>query len=172
MTAAEKDKLGAGNTIFVGSSTDMWASDVPDTWISEVLRTCRLNPSNTYLFQSKNPIRFINFIKLLPPKVILGTTIETNRDTSKYSKALPPVERYGVMKHITTRKMVSIEPVMDFDLIPLINWISEIKPEFVSIGADSGNNHLPEPDKEKLKMFIEDLKQITEVKVKNLGRLL
>ena len=30
---ALKDKLGADRTIFVGSSTDMWAKEVPKRWI-------------------------------------------------------------------------------------------------------------------------------------------
>ena len=69
--------------------------------------------------------------------------------------------------------MVSIEPIMDFDLEVMVKWMQEIKPEFVSIGADSGNNHLPEPTPEKVKALIEALQEFTFVKIKdNLKRLL
>jgi len=51
--------------------------------------------------------------------------------------------------------------------------MSEIKPEFVSIGADSGNNNLPEPPADKVQVLIEELQGIATVKIKdNLNRLL
>ena len=69
--------------------------------------------------------------------------------------------------------MVSVEPILDFDLLTMVCWLKIIKPEFVSIGADSGNNHLPEPSGDKVKALIEGLKAFTEVKVKNnLNRIL
>ena len=45
-----KTDLGTGNFIFVGSSTDMFADNVPDEWIRKVLDYCRTF-NNTYLFQ-------------------------------------------------------------------------------------------------------------------------
>lgn len=50
--------LGDCRTIFVGSSTDMWAKAVPDEWIDAVLHHCCRYPDNVYVFQSKNPDRF------------------------------------------------------------------------------------------------------------------
>ena len=45
--------------------------------------------------------------------------------------------------------------------------------KFVSIGADSGKNNLPEPPSQKLKALIDELEKFTEVRVKkNLKRLL
>jgi len=68
--------------------------------------------------------------------------------------------------------MVTIEPIMDFDLIELVTIIKNIKPEWVNIGADSKGHNLPEPSKEKINALIEELKKITEVKIKdNLKRL-
>lgn len=49
--------LGSGNFIFVGSSIDMFAQDIPDSWIKTVLDYC--DEYNRYLFQSKNPARII-----------------------------------------------------------------------------------------------------------------
>ena len=67
---------------------------------------------------------------------------------------------------------VSIEPILDFDVDVLVSWIKQINPEFVSIGADSKSHNLPEPPAWKVKKLIEELKKITNVKIKdNLKRL-
>ena len=164
--------LGQGNFIFVGSSTDIWARAVPVLWISRVISCCMMF-ENRYLFQSKNPARFNSFI--FPPNSILGTTLETNRD---YGVSNAPFvwERFGAMVDLEAKgipSMVSIEPIMDFDLDILVDWIKQIAPEFVSIGADSKNHHLPEPPAYKVKALIEALQDITTVKIKdNLKRLL
>jgi protein gp37 len=170
-----KTDLGSGNKIFVGSSCDMWAEDVPTEWIYEILSKCR-DYDNTYLFQTKNPYRFrpaILGVWELPDKAMIGITLETNRDYH-VSKAIPPKERAQYFAQIQwLLRMVSIEPIMDFDLPELARLIRIINPEFVSIGADSGHNNLPEPSGDKVKALIEALKAFTEVKIKdNLKRLL
>ena len=43
--------LGKDNFIFVGSSTDMWAANVPSEWIVRVLDRCD-EFDNRFLFQS------------------------------------------------------------------------------------------------------------------------
>jgi hypothetical protein len=156
--------LGKQNTIFVGSSCDMWAEQIPTKWIIYTLEHCKKYIDNIYLFQSKNPNRFDDFI--LPPKVILGTTMETNW-TNAFSVAPPVLERYHSMKNYQCRKMISIEPIMDFDLKPFVKMIHDINPSFVSIGADSKGHNLPEPSSIKVKQLIKALNQFTEVKVKN-----
>ncbi len=167
------DDLGNGKTIFVGSSCDMWAEDIIVEWIELVLEHCRLYPQNTYLFQSKNPQRIIDWTCDLPPKCFIGATIETNRTYSNETYKAPYQQaRYIALTKYDGHKMVSIEPIMDFDLEVFVGMIREIKPEFVSIGADSGNNHLPEPSWAKVQSLIRELEQITEVRIKdNLKRL-
>jgi len=171
-----KTDLGSGNFIFVGSSCDMWAESIYDEWIDQILEHCRLYPQNTYLFQSKNPLRFGYWNIDLPPKVILGATIETCQATGDYSESPHPRSRFEAMLYLTQGMhplMVSIEPIMDFDLDTLVGWIKDIQPEFVSIGADSGHNHLPEPSPDKVRALIAELKQFTEIRSKNnLNRLL
>jgi protein gp37 len=164
------DDLGYGNTIFVGSSTDMFAKDVPDVWIERVLGRCKLSDKNTYLFQTKNPKRYSDFDGSYPPNSIFGTTIETNRETN-LAKAPTRAER---AKYIRDRGkcIVTIEPIMDFDLEPFVAMIKDIQPNWVNIGADSKNHNLPEPSKEKVDMLITGLKKFTEIKQKrNLNRL-
>jgi len=168
-----KTDLGRGNFIFVGSSTDMFAEDVPYEWIKKVLDVCK-KFDNKYLFQSKNPERFLEFV--FPPNTILGTTIETNDmlNYPKYSKAPLPSWRLSAMKKLPREidKMISIEPIMYFESSTFALWIHGVLPKFVSIGADSKNHCLPEPSEEKIKGLIAELEMFTEVKIKkNLIRL-
>ena len=55
-----EDDLGSENFIFVGSSTDLFAKDVPEDWINKVLIKCSQH-KNKYLFQTKNPNRLSHF---------------------------------------------------------------------------------------------------------------
>jgi hypothetical protein len=65
------------------------------------------------------------------------------------------------------------EPIMDFDLPELVFLVKMCNPTQVNIGADSGNNSLPEPDKEKVLELIAALSEFTTVKQKkNLKRIL
>ena len=168
-----QDDLGEGNIIFVGSSIDLFAENIPSEWISKVLEYCRRYPGNTYLFQSKNPARFKEFLEEFPEKTILGTTIETNRNYD-LSRAPQPIERAKAFKEIKgMKKMVSIEPIIDFDVEEMVEIIKECNPYFVSIGADSKGNNLPEPNANKVRKLIEELGKFTQVKVKdNLYRIL
>jgi len=170
-----RTNLGAKNFIFIGSSCDMWATNVPTMWINDVIEHCS-HFDNRYLFQSKNPGRFLDTpffneqFRLLD--VLLGTTIESNYNLLATCHAPNVFERYQAMSAIHCKKMVSIEPIMDFDLAMMVTWIKDIHPDFVSIGADSGNNHLPEPSWGKVQSLIKELNQITEVRQKdNLKRL-
>jgi hypothetical protein len=43
------------------------------------------------------------------------------------------------------KKMITIEPIMDFNLDRFSQMLIEAAPARVNIGADSGRNGLPEP---------------------------
>ena len=169
-----RDNLGQDNIIFVGSSTDMFAKDVPKEWISQVLKQCRNFEGNTYLFQTKNPSRFWDFSGEYPRNTIFGTTLETNRDIKDISHAPSIRARVSNMQQgFMKRKMITIEPILDFDLEPFVQMIKDVNPEWVNIGADSKNHNLPEPNREKVEKLIEELKKFTEVRTKhNLDRLM
>ena len=64
-------------------------------------------------------------------------------------------------------KYITIEPIMDFGLGAFVEMIKSINPIQVNIGADSGNNNLPEPDWNKIEKLIEALSEFTIVKQKN-----
>ena len=163
--------LGYGRTIFVCSTGDMFGAWVPDKWIYKVLNHCK-KFDNTYLFQSKNPRRFVDLLPLIP-NIILGTTIETNREEyrGQAPERLDRVESMIFLRRFF-KTMISIEPIMDFDVDEMFNLLDLIRPEFVSIGADSKNHNLPEPSADKIRDLIIQLKGITKVKIKqNLRRL-
>jgi len=138
--------LGQDRTIFVGSGTDMFAASVNPDWIRAVLQKCADHPENTYLFQSKNPKRYFEFHGKFPPSTIFGTTIETNRP-NHYTGGASVFDRAASLRLLgrTARRMVSVEPVMDFDPEPMEALVALARPEFVSIGADSKGHNLPEP---------------------------
>ena len=163
-----KTDLGEGNFIFVGSSCDMFADDIKGQWIMKVLDYCR-KFDNNYLFQSKKPINMKRYMSIFPNKTIWGTTIESNRDY-KLSKATIS-DRFFIS--FFPRRMITIEPIMDFDLDMFVALIKGVNPEFVNIGADSKGHNLPEPSWEKIQSLIKELEKFTKVNLKeNLKRLM
>ena len=165
--------LGIGKTIFVGSSCDVFARNIPEQWILDTLNHCS-KFDNRYLFQSKNPER-MKLLEAYPQMdVVVCTTIETNRWYNDIMGNTPsPLQRAYAMMDLPFSRYVTIEPIMDFDVDNLVEMIRWFDPIQVNIGADSGNNHLPEPPGEKVLELIERLKTFTVIDQKrNLGRLL
>jgi DNA repair photolyase len=171
-----KTDLGKDNFIFVGSSCDMFAESIEPEWVIKTLEHCK-KFDNQYLFQSKNPKFFDKYSVWIPKNVVFCTTIESNRWYPEVMKNSPhPEDRAKAMASFAgyVKTYVTIEPIMDFDVMELVKLIKMCRPEQVNIGADSGNNHLPEPSKTKLLDFINELKfqNITIHKKTNLKRLL
>lgn len=174
-----KTKLEDGNFIFIGSGTDMFASNIPSEWIIQVLDYCN-DSDNRFLFQSKNPQRFLEFIDHpVFKKSVICTTIESNRTYSECMGATPSVEeRAKAMGEIADKGFetyVTIEPIMDFDLDELVELIKICKPAQVNIGANSYHKQipLPEPTRNQILKLIEkltDLKIVIDEKP-NLKRL-
>jgi DNA repair photolyase len=167
-----KTDLGSGNFIFVGSSNDLFAENIPDEWIFKTLNHCA-KYDNKYLFQSKNPKRILDKYLFHPlfieGKVVVCTTIESNRYYVVMRNAPAPIDRAKEMSSISIAipTYVTIEPIMDFDLEEMVKTIQLCHPTQVNIGADTGHNHLPEPTKEKVLELIEALNEFTTVKQKN-----
>jgi DNA repair photolyase len=173
--------LGSGKYIFVGSSCDMFAHDIPQEWIIETLKVMEKYPGNKYLLQTKNPGRFLEFFKEFRgggiPNITLCTTIETNFFIPDIMRGSPPPEmRSMAMAELSSRgyrTMVTVEPILYFNMRELLFYIERSNPVQVNIGADSGHNHLPEPPAWKIRELIAELKTFTRVVEKNnLRRLL
>jgi DNA repair photolyase len=165
-----KTNLGSGNFIFVGSSNDMFAKEIPEEWILKTLEHCG-KFDNKYLFQTKNPE---NIRRILPYQSVVCVTLETNRLYPLIMKNSPqPIKRVEHMKLIRHPLYIKIEPIMDFDSNNFVEMLKDCCPVQINVGADSCGNNLPEPSKDKILDLISALKKFTTVKLKkNLNRLL
>jgi len=168
-----KVNYGSGKTIFIEHMGDLFAEGFDPHYIELILAHCNKYPENTYIFQTKDPERAHRMIRYFPPKRMIGTTLETNRDY-KDTNAPQPMYRYiGMLKFIGVKTFVTIEPIMDFDLDRFVHWLKCLHPDFINIGADSKGCNLPEPSPEKVKELINELQKFTEVRNKsNLNRIL
>ncbi len=164
---------GSGNYIFVGSSNDLFAVGHNDEWVRKTLSYCAKHSDNKYLFQTKNPENLIIYKDLIPDNSTICTTLESNRHYPEIMRnSPPPFKRALFMSGLYFRKMVTIEPIMDFGLGAFVEMIRGVNPIQVNIGADSGNNGLPEPSWDKVEALIDRLEEFTTVKRKpNLKRL-
>lgn len=167
-----KIKYGSGKVIFEENCNDLFAETVPREFIVRVGLHCYDWPENDYVWQTKNPARYLTTRSLLPANSIRGCTIETNKPTG-ISNAPLPVERFLAMEVLEGRKFITVEPILDFDLEIFAERIIKVEPEFVNIGADSKGHGLPEPSIEKVMKLIEILaSEGIEVREKhNLERL-
>ncbi|KKN71400.1 hypothetical protein LCGC14_0421220 [marine sediment metagenome] len=141
-------KTGYMQFIFTCSMGDI--SFCSTEYLERIVDRIRREPDKTFLIQSKNPLTF-NRVKW-PSNVILGTTIETDSLPQGISNA--PLLLYRVLDLISIKhnlKMVTIEPIMDFALCNILQWIKGINPCMVWIGYNSRNNKLPEPSIEKVR---------------------
>lgn len=190
--------------IFVGSSTDMFAAEVPAELIVRVLDHLRSHQggcrckgrhkdsTSQYLFQTKNPARFLELLDHIPRGIghrntWLGTTVETTYSMNNWreplSNAPETLERLRAMKEIKGKGfeiLISVEPIMEMDVGHLVKHLLEVGPTMVSIGADSRseedreNRPIPEPLPRHIGGLIVDLENagIGVHLKKNLGRLI
>ena len=150
--------------VFACDMADLFGDWVPREWITKVIDAIRESPSSNFLFLSKNPGRYHEFLGLFPQNVVLGSTIETNRQYQVSSAPLA-VERYKAMASLPFgHKLVSVEPVMDFDLDVFVQWIKDINPVQVHVGYDNYRNRLPEPSLSKTRQLMDQLGVFTKVK--------
>ncbi len=163
-----KTDLGKDNFIFVGSSNDMFTVDFE--WTQKVLNHCN-KFDNKYFFQSKNTFAFQNKALNFPENSVFCTTMETNRWYPEImGNCMTIHDRAYYMKK---NNYITIEPMLDFDLYGFPEILKFCEPKQINIGADSGNNGLPEPPKGKILELISELEKFTIVKQKkNLKRLL
>jgi len=131
-------------------------------WILAMFEEVRQRPQQTFYFQTKMP-SCLNGLDI-PDNVILVTTLETNRDngyTEAVSAIAPlPTERYEQFKALKhPRKVVTIEPIMEFDEETFDPMIRALRPEYVWVGYNSRPKQvqLPEPSLAKTMILIHRL---------------
>jgi hypothetical protein len=170
-----RTNLGKYNFIFVCSGCDLFHPDVPDGWIGLVADYAGIF-DNRYLWHTKNPQRYLNWRESFREHDVLCATIETNNYIPEIMGNAPsPVERADAVASLPRkhRRMITIEPVMRFDLKIFSDMVLSAKPDQVNIGADSGENKLPEPTAKEIGELIRVLERHTTVFPKeNLKRIM
>lgn len=168
-----KQRFKPGEFVFVTDMGDLFGSWVPRKWIEAVLGVVKKFPDTKFLFQTKNPERFGEFVFPVSGNIYLGTSIETNRDYG-LTKAPTPWERHYWMTEyksnpqlLVLKKFLSIEPICDFDLDRLVHWVEAIGPDIIEVGADNHGHSLPEPCWDKVEKLLYRLRGICgDVKAK------
>lgn len=160
-------KLPSSSIIFVCGTGDINFCEPDYTRkIIDSIKRYKPRKEKTFYFQSKSPTYFSQFIGEFPDNVILLTTLETNRDEgySTISKAPLPSKRFKEFYELDfPRKVVTIEPVLDFDLEQFSDWIIQLHDqgnlEYVWFGFNSKTKsiQLPEPSQEKTQEFLDKL---------------
>jgi len=122
------EKLKPGSKIFIGSTHDIFGDWIPDDWIISIIMKAGHYPHLTFIFLTKNPKRYSNF--MFHPNIWIG-----------YSTTGPLYHEWDY-KHKGNIKFISIEPMMG----ELVNTSYLHDTNWVIIGAESGNR------KEKVKL--------------------
>ena len=157
-------KIPSASTVFVCGSADIAFCII--SFVRKIIAAIKKHnircPHKTYYFQSKQPECFLPFLEELPSNAIVLTTLETNRDEGydAISKAPPPSERFRQFRDLPyARKVVTIEPLLDFDLPVFVRWIRSIKPEYIWLGFNSRPRSLtlPEPSITKAQKLVDQL---------------
>ena len=155
-----KDKFpDDGTWIFVCSMGDLFCSGMKDEWILQIIYKIKeTKADNKFLFVTKNPFSYLAFgleLEDIKEKIILGTTIETNRPMSgRAPSAEKRYEDLKTMREAGFRTFLSMEPIADFDLEVIKEWIFQLQPEATEIGLESRTNVFKKPSDEKLLALI------------------
>jgi len=159
--------------VFVCDMGDIFSPGVKDEWVSKVLEHVARFPQTTFLFLTKNPKRYFDFLDEMPENTILGATVETDDDELyeqfKISKAPLPSERLKAMRELPwDKKLISIEPVIAFTP-SFVEKVMRARPFIVYVGYDNYDCGLPEPPLGAVLSLIEGLRRAgVEVRTKTL----
>jgi DNA repair photolyase len=148
--------------VFVCDMTDLFGAWVPTEIIQQVFIAISNSPAK-FLLLTKNPERYRQLISigvLIPQNCVLGCTVES--DVDHLSSGMMEQARLMVMSELSAMGypvMLSIEPIMQFDVVRFPLWIAKVNPKFVAIGYDNYGNNLSEPELKTTLHLIELLEQ-------------
>ena len=151
--------------IFVCSTGDLICDAVPDEWINRVLDRIEYHGvGNRFLLQTKNTPRLYDFkdrltrLNYAPSRVVLGTTIETNRATPGYA---PPTAAREIFlrefKDLGFNTFLSMEPLAAFDHDVMVQWVENIRPEAIEMGLENYGQTLPRPSTPEIQRLYDSL---------------
>jgi hypothetical protein len=155
------DRIPSTDTVFVCGNGDI--SFCNPEYTRGIISKVANHPGRTFYFQSKRPEYFKAFLGEFSANVILVTTLETNKDDvyRGISKTPLPSERYEQFKGLEyPRKVLTVEPMIDFDPDVFAAWVAAIAPEYVWLGFNSRPKQVQmlEPTEAKVTEFIKALK--------------
>jgi protein gp37 len=107
--------------IFVCSMADLFGEWVPDNWIQEVFKACEKAPWHRYLFLTKNPKRYEQYIDRYMPKNMLFGWTQTKPCRLEFKT------------HHAWQTFLSLEPMQAEFRIPNPHF------DWLIIGAETGN---------------------------------
>lgn len=133
-----------------------------EEWVRQVLQKIREHRDKTFFFQTKDPQSLKKYS--FPANVILGITLETNDNEmykqKKISKAPSPTKRAKIFADIDhRRKVITIEPIMEFDTVKMLELCSQIDPVRIYMGYDTKNSKVPEPTYHEFQTLIKALEE-------------
>lgn len=156
-----------GDFVFIAYMGDIAFASRPTVGL--ILSQVREQPDVNFLFCSKEPRLYLQWDFDWPNNLYLAATIETDIDFG-LSNAPPPGQRYNSMRYLEhPKKLISIEPICEFNLVRMLKWVYDIGPEIVEVGADNYHNHLPEPPWEKVEQLLVGLRSICPNVVEKVG---
>jgi len=160
-------KFKPGDFVFISYMGDISFASRPI--IVDLCARITEQPEVNFLFCSKSPLHYWYWHIVWPENLYLGATIETNRDYH-LTRAPAPLYRYIAMRALDhPKKFISIEPICDFDLDEMLQWMEEINPQIIEVGADNYHNNLPEPPWEKVEKLLAHLKANFPTVVEKVG---
>ena len=159
-------------SVFVNPYSDLFT--FPEYDIKQIFEVCNysVKRGTKFIFQTKDPGKYFDYLDLIPSQSWIGTTIETDLflDSQYYvqnniSKAPFIADRYLSMLNKDLgvfKRFVTIEPIMQFSK-ELIRWMGMLNPDLIFIGANTSKINLPEPTKDELQDLIYALYDVVGV---------
>lgn len=164
--------------IWLNASSDI--SNIEISMMKKILWLIEYYSDRTFFIQTKDPSFYVmleqNEKIIFPDNLILGITLETNRDDlyiqdpqklGYISKAPLPSQRYKAFQQVKhLRKCITIEPVIDFHFNTFLAWIRVLKPERIYFGFETKKRcYLREPSLKKALAFYKHLCVLPGLKV-------
>jgi len=154
-------RTGEGEFVFTCANGDV--AFCSTEYLARIVEVIKFRKGTRFLIQSKDPAAFTRLA--WPDNVILGTTIETNKEeiAARCSKAPAPAERFTALKGIDhPHKMITLEPIMECDPEVLIDWVAQISPVMVWVGYNSKPKQvcLPEPPLIQVTHIMEEVRKL------------
>ena len=108
---------------------DLFGDWISSEWIYKIIKRTEENPQHTFIFLTKNPLRYNNF--KFPKNCWLGTTVDGTINTIKNLKYIQSIEHFNLIK------FVSFEPLIEITYLKEIDLDFFKKLDWMIVGADT-----------------------------------